>query len=294
MRKRQLLISTLFVVAAILAIVATKVDIKRKKNIDSYYKVVNTCLNTQLVTVNNDLVSQRIQKEGMWEFEVTKCILENIKPSDVVVEIGANIGYYTTIIADILKRGSGKLIAYEANEEVYRLAQVSLLLNNSESKVQLKNLAVSDKEGEIEFSYYAINPKVEMNLGAAHLTIQDDFGQKTLKQRMVKCVSLDEDLADIPSIDVLRMDIEGSEALALKGAKKLIERSPNLKIIMEWFPSAISHYCDVDMLIKELRGYGFDFYDIEGEFLDNGEMQKLSDDQLKKIGLTNVLLKREK
>ena len=207
MCKREHLLSVLFTAAAILSIIAAREDANKKKTVDSYYKIARTCCDTQLITINNDFVSTYIQEDGVWESGVTKCVLENVKPSDVVVEIGANIGYYTTMIANILKSGSGRLISYEANEDVYRLAKASLILNNLDFKVQLKNVAVSDKVGEVKFSYCAVNPAMVTNLGRAHLSIRDDLGNCDFKQRIVKCVSLDDDLADIPSIDLLRMDI---------------------------------------------------------------------------------------
>ncbi len=293
MCKREHLLSVLFTAAAILSIIAAREDANKKKKVDSYYKIARTCCDTQLITINNDFVSTYIQEDGVWESGVTKCVLENVKPSDVVVEIGANIGYYTTMIANILKSGSGRLISYEANEDVYRLAKASLILNNLDFKVQFKNVAVSDKVGEVKFSYCVVNPAVVTNLGTAHLSIRDDWGNRVFKQRIVKCVSLDDDLADIPSIDLLRMDIEGSECLALKGAKKLIARSPNLKIIMEWAPNALRHYCNIDEFIKEIRGYGFTAYIIDDEYFKKGKMKKLSDNQLKNTHLIDVLLKRE-
>jgi len=200
------------------------------------------------------------------------------------------------MIANILRRGNGKLISYEANKDVYRLAKASLILNNLESKVELKDLAISDKAGEVEFSYDgfdSLDSVIPANLGEAHITIPEDLKQKRWKRRIVKCTFLDEDLADIPAIDVLRMDIEGSECLAIKGAKKLIERSPNLKIIMEWSPETLRHYCNIDEFLKEIRAYGFEVYLIDDRYLDTGKMQKLSNDQLKKIEFTDILLKRD-
>ena len=73
------------------------------------------------------------------------------------------------------------------------------------------------------------------------------------------------------------MDIEGSEILAIQGAKRLIENSPNLKIVTEWNPEFLSRYGEPAELIDYLFSQGFSAYTIN----QNGSFgKKLSKEQL--------------
>ena len=77
-------------------------------------------------------------------------------------------------------------------------------------------------------------------------------------------VTLDAELAhQIGTVDLLHMDIEGSEPLALHGGQALIERSPNLKIITEWSVGMMGARADVGEYVAWLVEQGFGFWLIE-------------------------------
>ena len=79
------------------------------------------------------------------------------------------------------------------------------------------------------------------------------------KQIEVDTIPLDDVIKDefLP-IDLMKIDVEGTEPYVIEGAKKILEQSPNLKIIMEWDVNFMkSHGYDVEKLINFLKGLDF-------------------------------------
>ena len=262
-----------------------------------------------LALIQNDYVSEHIRRFHVWEENTTNFILKNIKPGDTVVECGANIGYYTTMFAKLVT-DQGRVYAYEANDEVLELAILSLKMNDLSKIVNLKRACISNKLGIANFIYYSPDAEAlcTVNMGMAHVEplIKKDknrqfqmdntyakLGMDVGKVKQIQTISLDDDLKYANNINWLKMDIEGAEILAIQGAHNLIESSPNLKIIMEWSPSMMSDYGDVEELIDYLLNLGFSFYSINN---DGSLGQKWNKKELlaHNINGTDLVLIREK
>jgi FkbM family methyltransferase len=245
------------------------------------YKLCRTNQDLWIAVIENDLVSSFIANDSVWEPNVTNYLVANIKPGEIIVEIGGNIGYYTTLMAKLVSP-SGKVYSYEANDEVYNLANLSLKMNDLSDIATIKNVAISDKDGEVNF-VIPLQKKYSdfVNIGTAHIAAGEaEDSTSDIKIKKVKTTFLDADLPNLENVDWLRMDIEGSEIMALKGARRIIESSPKLKIVMEWAPRMMKNYGNVSKLIDDMHSYGFRFYNIL-------EHNKLSD-QLSKEHLLNV------
>lgn len=258
----------------------------------SNYALCKTDRGLWIAGIRGDYTSDKILEYSAWEFNVTKYLADHVKPSETVIEIGANIGYYTTLLASIVGK-NGKVYSYEANKQVFDLAVLSLRMNELQRDgVFLKNLAVSDHTGTIELVCKTDKDLFsgEVNLGATHLKFPSE---KTHEQTIsVQSVTLDEDLSDVKNVDWLRMDIEGSEILALKGAKRIIESSPNLKIVMEWSVRMLGYYDNVADLIDEMHAYGFRFHLIDNRGKLGKELSK--NELLNMAKIENVVLMRNK
>jgi FkbM family methyltransferase len=221
-----------------------------------------------IALIENDLISEKIKETGVWEPDVTNYLVKNIKPNETVIELGANIGYYTIMMAKLVSPG-GRIYAYEANNEVYDLALLSLKMNDLLNIVNMKNIGILDKTGEAILHYTQpdnCSPS-KTNIGRAHI-VSTKRRNKGYLVKKIKVTSLDEDLPNLKNVDWLRMDIEGSELPAIYGAKRIIESSPNLKIVMEWAPYMLQNFGSVSDLIDLLHNYGFTFYTLK----NNGDL----------------------
>jgi FkbM family methyltransferase len=207
---------------------------------------------------DNDLTPW-ITLYGEWEPHVENTIVASLRPGDTVIDIGANVGYHTLAMANSVGSG-GQIHAFEANPQVMGLLRATMSLNGF-GWVRLYDKAALDQPGTFTL---ASDPD---HFGSGHVITDrplSDYGAGYSTRVEVAAVTLDSELAhQVGAVDLIHMDIEGSEPLALHGAQALIKRSPNLKIITEWSVGMMSARADVGEYVAWLVEQGFSFWLIE-------------------------------
>ena len=171
-----------------------------------------------------------------------------------VLDIGANVGFYTRFLAE----NSGpavSILAFEpAPANLRRLGPETSGLAN----VKILPWAVAAAPGQVELT---LSPDSAID---HHLAGPAGAGAQTV---LVKAVALDE--MDWPLVDLIKMDIQGAEYLALRGMTKLLARSPGCVIVMELWPWGLrragSDWRELLALLKEndLTVQSFDGRDVE-------------------------------
>jgi len=151
-----------------------------------------------------------------------------------VLDAGAHVGYFSLLFSELVGP-EGKVFAFEPHPETYHLLVKNIGFKKYRNIIPVEN-ALSDENEEIEF--------FEVNFTGAHsvydvskyLFETDPERYRFKKKLTVDAVTLDDFLAKRgnPEIDFIKIDIEGAEPRALAGMKKTIERSKNLKIIVEF------------------------------------------------------------
>ena len=239
--------------------------------------------NIWMVLINNDYVSNTIGTTGEWEPLTTKYLERNVCEGDIVVEAGANIGYYTALLGTLVGNG-GKVYSFEANKETYELATLTLKMNDLHSHVQIQNVAIANSNGFANLTYQPISSAKSMyiNTGGSHLQTKNS---KPLSNSItVRTVTLDSALPFVMNVSWLRMDIEGAEIMAIEGAQRIIQQSPNIKILMEWNRLLLEGFSDVSRFIDSMHQEGFKFYRLGW----SSENQKpLSKEMLLSMGQTD-------
>lgn len=161
------------------------------------------------------------------EFKVIRCL---IKPGDVVIDLGANFGWYTKFMSEIVQK-EGNVYCVEpipANYKVLEGIIRSLGLEN----VQSLHYAISDKYG-IQTMAVPVNGSGEENLYEAKIV--DDPMVSRSHTIKVETRTLDSLFADLPNgIEFIKCDIEGHELKCLKGAKEIIGKFHPAWLIEVW------------------------------------------------------------
>lgn len=146
---------------------------------------------------------------------------QHIKKGDIVLDIGANIGFYTKILSELVG-DSGKVYAFEPDKKNFSYLQQNA---GNLKNVELLNKAVSDKTGII--TLYQSNL-----LNVDHKTYATDgYTSKT----EIECVAIDDVLPN-HKVDFVKIDIQGFEYFAFMGMKVVFDVNKNLKIITEFYP----------------------------------------------------------
>jgi FkbM family methyltransferase len=166
-----------------------------------------------------------------------------LHPGATVVDIGANIGYYS-LLAAYCVGPAGRVIAFEPSEANCALLRLSLQANGFQ-QVQLCPLAVADANGPVGYGADDSNGQISRSISAPH-------------SRAVEAVALDDFLKTEPRLDVVKLDIEGAEGLALRGMRQLLARHHPV-IFCEFNPGGLKEASEMEpeALLAELRGLGY-------------------------------------
>lgn len=226
-------------------------------------------------------VSAHLIARGAWEFWVEHAVRNLVREGDHVVEVGANVGYFTIVMARLIGEG-GRMVSFEANPHLAELVRRSLLLNGYSPRAEIRAEAAADREGVLEFFTSAT-----MN-GGGHLGILHEAEVSGRQPMTVPAVTLDGVIGDRP-VQVLRMDAEGAEPLVLAGAKRMIAGSPELRICMEWDVTQIGSRRDPADTVAFLTGERFRFWRIEKE----GELSEVHPGALPTMPHSDLVLSRQ-
>ena len=181
-------------------------------------------------------ISKELLLTGVHEERTTEMVKRELKTGMKIIEVGANIGYYSLLEASIIG-DRGKVFAIEPVVENYDLLKSNIKLNNSGNIIPY-NFAISDKAGKGDFFLTD-----ESNWGSM-VDPESDFISPSMTKKLqkrhnekitVETKTLDDFIEDegIDEVNLIRMDIEGYEIQALNGMKKTLESSRNLRLLIE-------------------------------------------------------------
>ena len=198
-------------------------------------------------------VSANIIAHGDWEIWVRDVVLSLLKPGARVVEVGANVGYYTTTMAHAVGP-AGHVTALEANPRMAALVQRSITLNGFASRTRVIPKAALDQPGAIDFVVS------RRNSGGGYVSLWEDQPYEDGEKLRVEAVRLDDQ--NLGSVDMIRIDAEGSEPFILRGAEAILRANPDIVICMEWSVVQMSSRTSVADFVAWMGELGFGFWRI--------------------------------
>jgi FkbM family methyltransferase len=219
----------------------------------------------------------------------TEIVKKEIKNGNVVVDIGANIGYYTLIFANLVGK-EGKVFAFEPSPDNFALLQKNIEINNYQN-VKLEQIAVSNKSGKTKL-YLTVNP--------GDNRIYDLHDNSNSLE--VVTIRMDDYFSSYDGkIDFIKMDIQGAEWAAIQGMPLLLKKNKNIKILTEFCPPLIKGFkIEPAEFLKLLLKHNFKIYNINTRKM---KMEPTNIDELLKTyppenddifrNSTNLLLVRE-
>ncbi len=176
------------------------------------------------------------------EEHIAKDILHE---GDICLDIGSNIGNFSLCAASLVGE-MGQIFTFEAHPRTYMYAEKNIKLNKI-SSISLFKFAVGEKEGTISFSddlYDDVNH------------VQEHGGV------MVPMIKLDdcEELKNLSSITCMKIDIEGYELYALRGAVETLKKTKY--VLFELYEkSALLYGHHADDVYSFLSSQGFEIVD---------------------------------
>ncbi|RLB34113.1 MAG: hypothetical protein DRH12_17715 [Deltaproteobacteria bacterium] len=203
--------------------------------------------NEMYLDLKDEGLSRDLLKTGIREALAVKLVHQEVKPGDIVADIGANIGYYALLEARLVG-DKGKVYAIEPVPENVELLRRNVKLNKYQN-VEVFQLAIGNKN-RTNFIYLSskrnwssmIRTKQAAPTIKGKIPVQEvTFGDFCLKNRLYP--------------NFIRMDVEGYEVEVIEGMKDLLKDKRGLKILMEIHPYRGK---EIKLMLKTLREHGFE------------------------------------
>ena len=206
----------------------------------------------KMFTHGNDGLALSIFK--VYEPAQTKIVKQYVREGDVVIDIGAHVGYYTLLMAQLVGK-KGKVFSFEPDPLNFQLLKKSVEINRFDNVILVQK-AVSNTTEKIKLfvgnNDRAINRIYDAKLGDAKESIE------------VESITLDEYFQDnSESLNFIKIDSEGSEAKIVNGMQRLLSENRKLVMMTEFFPFLIQKSGnDPNQHLKLLEKAGFHLYNI--------------------------------
>jgi FkbM family methyltransferase len=189
---------------------------------------------------------------GWYEPQFTRVITQELKEGMTVVDIGANVGYYVLLEAEIVG-DTGKVYAIEPVPEIVERLKENVSLN-SLTNVEIYQLAIGNRNSKTK-CYLSKSPNLSNLLGTTEKSGPKSRYIGTIE---VAETTLDDFLKDKRAPDLVRMDIEGYEYFAIEGGEKLLSEKRNMKIFMELHPRDMEKAgLKLEVMLDRLYHVGF-------------------------------------
>lgn len=173
-----------------------------------------------------DLQSEKDYWLGVYEPQLQSALKDLARPGDVIYDLGANIGYITLLAAKLVG-AQGRVHAFEALPDNQTRLRQNIALNMLEQRVTVYCGAVTDRPGEVSF---LVGPSGGTGKAAGSAGRQ---GLEYVQELHVPGVSLDAYVFEQnqPPPDLVKIDIEGGEMLALPGMQRVLAEAKPVVLI---------------------------------------------------------------
>ena len=204
----------------------------------------------------DSLDSLNLSVSSLYDPLTTSLVKKIVREGDTVIDVGANIGYYTLIFAQLVGR-SGRVFAFEPDPVNYSILTKNIETNKYNNVIPTEK-ALADYNGKTEI----------------HLSIENNgdhrlfYSESDRERKLVEVIKLDD--FHFPEnfskeIKLIKMDVQGSEYRVLKGMDDTLKKSSKVKYLICEFspfllkPAGAAPQDFIDLILN----FGFQLYDID-------------------------------
>jgi FkbM family methyltransferase len=209
------------------------------------------------VLVRADLdVGRQIYCHGQYEPEESCYLRQRIRSSDVCLDVGANVGYYTLLMSSAAANGT--VHAFEPLPLTASLLRTNVLLNNIPNAV-VSEMAIGDEHGEVDFVVSADD---------AYSSLLDTGRKPVLARKVVDMTTIDIycQTQQLKRIDCLKVDVEGAEEKVIRGAARVLadhDRRPRLVMLELYNPMLTQFGSGIDKMLALMQSFGYQPFTIK-------------------------------
>lgn len=219
---------------------------------------VRTFWGRSLTVALPDPVSSFLFRYGFFEENVTRIMLRQLAPGHVVFDVGAHVGYFSALAADVVGR-SGAVHAFEPAEQTRQILSRNL---GALDQVRVVPSAVSERTGEMQLNdfgpaFASFNSLRDARVSAA---LCHGLQRRTYS---VSAISIDDHVRDLGvEPDLVKIDAESAELLILRGMANTIAKS-RPAIIVEVGDFDVAGAGSSTEIIEHLRSLGYRVWEMD-------------------------------
>jgi FkbM family methyltransferase len=198
-----------------------------------------------------DEIGVSLLENGYWEKCETDYLKSTLREGMTLVDVGAHIGYFSLIGAGLVGK-NGTVYAFEPQPDNYRNLSRNINMNKLSGKVIAELKAVTNCSGKTKFCVCK-DDSINSSLVSSNVFTRKRFID-------IETVSLDEYFGNKTDvmIDVLKIDVGGSEGQIIDGSSRLLTEKRIRTIFLEYWPfGLINAGYDPDSLLAKLHECGF-------------------------------------
>jgi FkbM family methyltransferase len=202
-------------------------------------------------------ISPHLILDGVWEEWTERVLLQLVRSSMTVVEVGANIGYFTATLARATGAG-GRVFAFECDPELAQTARDNIEINGLQQIARIVEQAVGERNGTVTFF------RADRHRGGGSIVkgLEQNPMMATDQRTAIEVpmTTLDAFLErEKIQPDLIKLDAEGAEPAILRASPVVMEARRPLTIVMEFFPRFVREAGDdPGALLGWVRERGFE------------------------------------
>jgi FkbM family methyltransferase len=204
-----------------------------------------------------------------------------LRPGDIVVDVGANIGLHAVDMAAAVGPG-GRVLCFEPVSHISDALRRTLLVNGYSERSEVHLKALSDETGTAELFVARHSP-------LSSLFPPGQNGSAALVP--VELTTLDEVIPSGGRVDAVKIDVEGAEPRVWRGMRRVRDENHRLAVIVEWSASHFARSGESPAhFLSEILTDGFDVSVIDEE--DPGRVVPIGAEEAASLEGSNLLLLR--
>jgi FkbM family methyltransferase len=192
-------------------------------------------------------LSTHLLLDGYWEMWTTELMQQLVQPGMTVIDAGANLGYCTLLLADLVGP-DGRVLAFEPNPQIARRLRQSVAVNGFAGRTRIEEVALGEDDGEVGLVVPALEPK------NAHVVPAGEGDVQTRSHRL-------DSYGVLP--DLIKIDVEGAEVAVWRGMASILAARKPLTVVMEF---VLDRFDDPGLFLDEMLRHGFELSRLHHDF----------------------------
>lgn len=167
-----------------------------------------------------------------YEPALSRALADRLKPGDVFLDVGANIGYFSILAARIVG-ATGRVVAFEPHPDARAVFRTAVEVNDAAGIIEIVEAAAGARADSVRL--FLSDDSVLSTTDPSRSPARAHFGFP--RSIDVRQITIDEWLAGrpdlVPRLRAIKIDVEGTEAEVLEGTRDTLQRCPRAAVLCE-------------------------------------------------------------